>query len=129
MGNWRGPAGDARPYSGRPSLLRTPVLTQDARPLPEVTISKKRRQARPSTYRTAAFKKDGRRGRDYRTPGPWRPDGTVGNTAPVYQLSIKVQLLFSCLYILAFFPFFPFFPNYSSVVCTNEIPNDISSSP
>ena len=47
MGNWPGPTDDTR------ALQVTPVLTQDARPLPEVTISKKRRQARPSTYRTA----------------------------------------------------------------------------
>jgi len=32
--------------------------------------------------KTAAFKKDGRRGRDNRTPGPWRPNGTVGSTGP-----------------------------------------------
>ena len=58
----------------------TPVLSQDGRYLPEVTISKKDCRARPSTYRPEVFTKDGRRGRDYRTPGPWRPDGTVGNT-------------------------------------------------
>ena len=55
-----------------------PVIMQDGRYLPQVTISKKDCRARPSTYSPAAFTKD-RRG--YRTPGPWRPDGTVGNTA------------------------------------------------
>ena len=49
MGNWLGPTNDTR------ALQVTPVFTQDTRPLPGVTISKKRRQARPSTYRTAAF--------------------------------------------------------------------------
>jgi len=67
MGNWPGPAGDARPYSGGPSptgsyhfqkkTVGPPVDLQDGRPYPP-----------------------GRDGRDYRTPGPWRPDGTVGNT-------------------------------------------------
>ena len=60
----------ARAYKGRTSLLRvvgnlqvTPVLTQDGRYLPEVTISKKDCRARPSTYSPAVFTKDGRRGR------------------------------------------------------------------
>ena len=49
--------GDARPYSGRRSLDET-----DAVP--------------------AVLAHTARDGRDYWTPGPWRPDGTVGNTAP-----------------------------------------------
>ena len=57
MGNWPGPTDDTR------ALQVTPVFTQDARPLPEVTISENRLQARPSTYRTADFQKDGRHGR------------------------------------------------------------------
>jgi len=60
-----------RAYKGCPSLLRT-VGTSRNLPFP------KRLRARPSTYRTAVFTKDGR---DYWTPGPWRPDWTVGNTA------------------------------------------------
>jgi len=39
----------------------TPVLTQDGRYLPEVTISKKDCRARPSTYSPAVFTKAGRR--------------------------------------------------------------------
>ena len=51
------------PYGWPPGPAGAPVLAQDARPLPEVTISKKRRQARPSTYRTAVLT---------------HPDGTIG---------------------------------------------------
>ena len=80
MGNWPGSTDDAR------ALQVTPVFTQDARRLPEVTISKKRRQARPSTYRTAAFKKDGRRGRDYRTVGN---TGLIATLHEVRKLYVK----------------------------------------
>ena len=72
-------------------LQVTPVLTHDGRALPEVTISKKDgRPARQPTGQRGLKKTDavlgrpyppGRDGRDYMTPGPWRPDGMVGNTA------------------------------------------------
>ena len=55
MGNWPGPAGDARQPTGRRLLDET-----DAVP--------------------AVLTHTARDGRDYWTPGPWRPDGTVGNT-------------------------------------------------
>ena len=67
-----------------------PVLAHDDRALPEVTISKKDgRPARQPTGRRRLKKTDalpgrpyppGRDGRDYMTPGTWRPDGTAGNT-------------------------------------------------
>ena len=50
-----GPAGDARQPTGRRSLDET-----DAVP--------------------AVVTHTARDGRDYRTPGPWHQDGTVGNT-------------------------------------------------
>ena len=33
----------------------------------------------------------GRDGRDYRTPGPWRPDGTVGNTVGIALEEIQLS--------------------------------------
>jgi len=73
---------------GRPSLCRTvgnlqvtPVLTQDGRYLPEVTISKKDCRALPSTYSPAVFTKDGRRAWPSLPTLPGT-DGTIGRRGP-----------------------------------------------
>ena len=49
------------------NLQVTPVLIQEGRFLPEVTITKKDYTARPSTYNPAAFTKEGSRGWPYFT--------------------------------------------------------------
>ena len=59
----------------------TPVLTQDGRYLPEVTISKKDCRARPSTYSPAVFTKDGRRAWPSLPTLPGT-DGTIGLQGP-----------------------------------------------
>jgi len=59
----------------------TPVLTQDGRYLPEVTISKKDCRARPSTYSPAVFTKDGRRAWPSLPTLPGT-DGTIGPQGP-----------------------------------------------
>ena len=53
------------------------VPAGDGRYLPELTISKKDRRVRPSTYRTAVFTKDGRRARPSLPTLPGT-DGTIG---------------------------------------------------
>ena len=60
--------GDARPYSGRR------VFTNDARPYLG------RRLLGETDAVPAVLTHSARDGRDYWTPGPWRPDGAVGNT-------------------------------------------------
>jgi len=59
----------------------TPVLTQDGRYLPEVTISKKDCRARPSTYSPVVFTKDGRRAWPSLPTLPGT-DGTIGRQGP-----------------------------------------------
>ena len=59
----------------------TPVIMQDGRYLPEVTISKKDCRARPSTYSPAVFTKDGRCARPSLTTLPGT-DGTIGCQGP-----------------------------------------------
>jgi len=63
------------------NLEVTPVLTQDGRYLPEVTISKKDCRARPSTYSPAVFTKAGRRAWPSLPTLPGT-DGTIGRQGP-----------------------------------------------
>jgi len=71
----------------------TPVLTQDGGYLQEVTISKKDRKARPSTYSPAVFTKDGRRVRPFlpTLAGTGRTIGRSGTLGSSY--AVKVILL------------------------------------
>ena len=59
----------------------TPVLTQDGRYLPEVTISEKDCRARPSTYSPAVFTNDERRAQPSLPTLPGT-DGTIGRQGP-----------------------------------------------
>jgi len=68
-------------------LQVTPLFTQDARPLPEVPISKKKTAGPPVNLQDGRPYPPGQDGRDYRTPGPWRPDGTVGNTTHSFEFA------------------------------------------
>jgi len=117
----------ARAYKGRTSLLRTvgnlqvtPVLMQDGRYLPEVTVSKKDCRARPSTYSPAVFTKDGRRGRDYRTVGNTNSDPvSTPYRSSATGLSINGNRSSASLFDSSFPPFewLPYsIPSSSSIV-------------